>query len=162
MSNHVYPAYQIREPIAIEKMHKKDEHFMEWDYKVILMAGTKECTKITTFYCCQTPIRGALRKIWQYSKKLMYNNWPIVEAIMDDRRPKTQEKGKDIASAREPISVTCSSGIIMSMGGLEPKRKERRHVQRPPSGLYIRVLVREVAYQKLLQKAEIGKHANHH
>lgn len=32
---------------------------------------------------------------------------PIVEAIMDDRRPKTQEKGKEIAKAREPNCVTC-------------------------------------------------------
>lgn len=32
---------------------------------------------------------------------------PIVEAIMDDKRPKTQEKGKDMAKAREPKSVTC-------------------------------------------------------
>lgn len=32
---------------------------------------------------------------------------PIVEAIMDERRPKTQEKGKEIAKAREPKSVTC-------------------------------------------------------
>lgn len=33
---------------------------------------------------------------------------PIVEAIMEESRPKTQEKGKDMESAREPIEETCS------------------------------------------------------
>lgn len=32
---------------------------------------------------------------------------PIVEAIIEERRPKTQEKGKEIARARAPKSVTC-------------------------------------------------------
>lgn len=35
-------------------------------------------------------------------------NSPIVEAIMDERRPKTQEKGKEMARARGPKSDTCS------------------------------------------------------
>lgn len=39
-------------------------------------------------------------------------NLPIVEAIMDERRPKTQEKGKEMARARGPMSATCYGGVV--------------------------------------------------
>lgn len=31
---------------------------------------------------------------------------------MDERRPKTQEKGSEIARARDPIMVTCSIDLL--------------------------------------------------
>lgn len=37
---------------------------------------------------------------------------PIVDAIIDERRPKTQEKGKEMASARGPMSATWYKGVI--------------------------------------------------
>lgn len=39
-------------------------------------------------------------------------NLPIVDAIMDERRPKTQEKGKEMASARGPMSATCYKRVV--------------------------------------------------
>lgn len=33
---------------------------------------------------------------------------PIVDATMEEKRPNTQEKGKEIASAPDCIPVTCS------------------------------------------------------
>lgn len=35
----------------------------------------------------------------------------MVEAIMDERRPNTQEKGKEIARARGPRLVTCQNKL---------------------------------------------------
>lgn len=38
----------------------------------------------------------------------------MVEAIMEERRPKTQEKTKQIARARGPTSDTCSISMTIS------------------------------------------------
>ena len=38
-----------------------------------------------------------------------YNWSPIVDAIIEDRRPNTHEKGNEIASAPDCKSVTCSN-----------------------------------------------------
>lgn len=37
---------------------------------------------------------------------------PMVEAIIEERRPKTQEKGNEMARARAPKSDTCSNFIF--------------------------------------------------
>lgn len=39
-------------------------------------------------------------------------NLPIVDAIMDESRPKTHEKGREMASARGPMSATCYKRVI--------------------------------------------------
>lgn len=43
----------------------------------------------------------------------MYRFVPAVEDVMDARRPKIHEKGKDIANAAEPLRNTCQDMSIM-------------------------------------------------
>lgn len=38
----------------------------------------------------------------------------MVEAIIDERRPKTQEKGREMARARGPRLVTCQNQFQLS------------------------------------------------
>ena len=42
----------------------------------------------------------------------MFASLPIVDEVMDERRPSTQEKGSDIATAPVPIFPTCSQSNI--------------------------------------------------
>lgn len=40
---------------------------------------------------------------------------PIVVAVMDARRPKMHEKGRDIAIAPDPILVTCKQVLFKTL-----------------------------------------------
>ena len=45
-----------------------------------------------------------------YDEMIHTNNLPTTEAIIDERRPKMQEKGNAKARACVPVSVTCKIG----------------------------------------------------
>ena len=60
--------------------------------------------KYLVFVMLEMPLTVA-----KMAQRIEYAYLPIVDAIMEERRPNTHEKGNEIASARDCKSVTCSS-----------------------------------------------------
>lgn len=71
----------------------------------------------------------------------------MVDEAMDERRPNTQENGRDITIAPIPMFVTCMPREILP---------------RKYNGICTYLNHELIAYQKLLEKTKIGKHADNY
>lgn len=75
----------------------------------------------------------------------------MVVEVIDARRPRIQENGRDIAIAPAPIFPICSDEYQEHDEATERFTKKSRK----------KLLGRSI-YQKLLQKAKVSEHANNH
>lgn len=70
----------------------------------------------------------------------------MVEEVMDARRPNTQENGRDMVTAPVPILPTCKKVKNINENTIYCSLFKQKKINK--------------AYQKLLEKTKIGKHAD--